>query len=110
MDESKLLEEVKTEFKKNNLDNALLFLCSSIVIILSIIQSVIFGFISFIYFIPLLLFGFMLPFYYGYVKSIIYEESTIDRIKGWIVFISGLFIYISNIIKAGLVFYFPNNM
>jgi len=86
------LDIIKNEFRKNNLDNALLFMCSFVGFIFSLLE-IARGSNIVIYFIPILVLSVILPFFHGYLLGAVFQDSIIERIKGWNYLIYGTFIY-----------------
>ena len=79
------------------LDSALLFLSSTTGIIFAIIRLITPSDVGILSSIPLILFGVISPFYYGYVQGAIVHNSAIDRVRGWIFFLIGLGSYLYNL-------------
>jgi len=94
------LREIKREFRKNNLDNSLLFLCSILSIIFGFLEVYIGGPQSILYFFPILLLGLILPFLHGYLIGSVLKDSSIERVRGWLFLEAGLLIYGSNLINT----------
>ncbi|TDA41836.1 MAG: hypothetical protein DSO07_02470 [Thermoproteota archaeon] len=83
--------------KADKLDESLLFLISLTSIIFTIIQAFSGGLRFLLYSIPLLIFGVIMPFYYGYWRGAL-EDSAIMRVRGWIYLFFGTIGYIFAVI------------
>ncbi len=94
------LREIKREFRKNNLDNSLLFLCSILSIIFGFLEVYIGGPQSIVYFLPILLLGLILPFIHGYLLGSVFKDSSIERVRGWLFLEAGLLIYGASLINT----------
>src|SRR5438046_747804 len=90
------------KMRVGKLDSALLFLSSTIGIIFAVIRVITPSDVSILFSIPLVLFGVISPFYYGYVKGAIVHNSAIDRVRGWIFFLIGLGSYLYNLVRMWL--------
>lgn len=106
-EDENLLRDIKREFRKNNLDNSLLFLCSLIGIIFSLLEIFIGGLQSVIYFIPILILAVFFPFFHGYIRGTIIFDSPIERVRGWIFLEFGIFMYIFNLINHIIEIFYP---
>jgi hypothetical protein len=95
--EGSVVEEFKAyldrKMRLGKLDSALLFLSSSVGLIFAITQSLAKPPGSLSLFAPVFFLGWILPFYYGYVKGALVRDSIVDRYRGWIYFITGLGMY-----------------
>src|SRR5438094_8387494 len=91
--EYSLEERLKSYFdrksKVGKLDSALLFLSSSTGLVFTVVQ-VTTSVSRIAFFLPIVLLGWGLPFYYGYLLGGVVRDSAIDRLRGWIFFIAGL--------------------
>ena len=75
--------------KVDRLDNAFLFVLSSVGLLISFIQIRQKSLSGLIEAIPFLLLGIILPFYVGYLRGAIEKDSLGERIRGWICLIIG---------------------
>jgi hypothetical protein len=83
------MDEVR---RRDKLDDALLFVMGSLGILFGLVQ-VFTGFSTILQFIaPVALLGWVLPFYFGYVRGSI-KDSMVDRYRGWIFLVVGLTLY-----------------
>ena len=73
----------------SSLDKAFLFLIGSISFAFSFLQALIGGMKVFILFSPLLIVGFIYPFYTGYLRGVVETGLIVERIRGWIYFTVG---------------------
>ena len=94
------LREIKREFRKNNLDNSILFLCSILGIIFGFLEVYIGGPQSILYFVPILVIGMILPFFHGYLLGSVFLDSSIERVRGWLFLEAGLFLYGANLLDT----------
>jgi len=90
------------KMRVGKLDSALLFLSSTMGIIFAIIRVITPADVGILSSIPLILFGVISPFYYGYIQGAIVHNSAIDRVRGWIFFLIGLGSYLYNLGTAWL--------
>jgi hypothetical protein len=91
------MPESSGKSRVDKLDEAFLFLISLTSIIFTVIQAF-FGGLSFIlYSILLLIFGVVMPFYYGYLKGAL-KDSAIMRVRGWIYLFIGTAGYVTMVI------------
>ena len=78
--------------RRDKQDDALLFLMGSVGIVFGLIQ-VYAGFSKLLQFIvPVALLGWVLPFYYGFIRGAI-GDSIADRYRGWLFLVIGLTLY-----------------
>ena len=92
---SELREYIERRLMLAKLDSALLFFSSS----LSIAFGVGYGFLGakwLQYYLPMLLLGWFMPIYIGYVRGALIEDFVEERVRGWIYFILGLGFYIAS--------------
>jgi len=101
------LREIKREFRKNNLDNSLLFLCSILGIIFGFLEVYIGGPQSILYFFPIFILGLILPFLHGYLLGSVFKDSSIERVRGWLFLEAGLLIYGANLISTIINEFYP---
>ena len=90
---SELREYLERKLTLAKLDSALLFFSSS----LSIAFGVGYGFLGakwLQYYLPMLLLGWFMPVYIGYVRGSLIKDSVEERVRGWIYFTMGLGYYI----------------
>lgn len=95
MDNQELKDYIDLKLKIGKLDSTLLFLCSSLSFLFGLIQTIIGANQALLQFSPLLVIGWVLPFYFGYLKGAILDNSVIERVMGWIFLVFGLSIYLS---------------
>jgi hypothetical protein len=95
MDNEEVVRRIETKLKIGKLDSLLLFISSSLSSILTIMRLIIGEYNSIILFIPLLLSGWFMPVYIGYLRGAILLDSTVERIRGWLYLIFGVGFYIS---------------
>ena len=96
-----LREYIERKLMLAKLDSALLFFSSS----LSIAFGVGYGWLGgkwLQYYLPMLLLGWFMPVYIGYVRGSLIEDSIEERVRGWIYFIMGLGYYIASPLFAVL--------
>ena len=79
--------------KLSKIDSLLLFCSSSASFIFSVLQVILRGPLSLIYFFPAVLLLIILPVYIGYWRGAILTDSPLERVRGWVYFISSLFLY-----------------
>ena len=91
-----VVESKDTEARYGRMDELLLNLSASIGILFTLIQAAISGVNSIILFSPLLLMGWVLPIYVGYMRGAI-QNSMQERIRGWIYLVVGVLIYCAHI-------------
>jgi hypothetical protein len=91
------MPESSGKSKVDKLDEAFLFLISLTSIIFMVIQAFSGGITFILYSIPLLVFGIVMPFYYGYWKGAL-EDSAIMRVRGWTYLFSGTVGYVTYMI------------
>jgi len=106
-DSERLLKEIETKLRIGKLDSGLLFLCSSLSFLFGLLQTLLAGVQTITYFLPLLVFGWILPFYLGYVKGALLDNSVIERSIGWIYLIFGNLMYLANLISHLIPRLFP---
>jgi|GEM_PF-3311573 len=96
------MPESSGKSRVDKLDEAFLFLISLTSIIFTVIQAFFGGLAFILYSILLLIFGVVIPFYYGYLKGAL-KDSAIMRVRGWIYLFIGTAGYVTMLIyfKAG---------
>jgi len=105
--ESQSIEEMRIyldrKLRLGKLDSALLFLSSSVGLVFAVTQTLTKPpSSSLAIFAPAFLLGWILPFYYGYVKGALVRDSIIDRYRGWTYFFVGLGMYLFVAVEAPL--------
>jgi len=75
--------------KTEKLDDAFLFILSSVGLVISFIQITMKELTEIIEAMPFLLLGIVLPFFVGYLKGAIEIDSVEERMRGWIYFVIG---------------------
>lgn len=98
--------QVNRKKRMDKLDSALLFLISSIGLLFALVQVVVKPPTSLLFIIPVFIFGWALPFYYGYVIGAIKRDSLIDRYRGWTLLVNGLAMY-ALVIGAEIIILLP---
>lgn len=93
MTTEELKDYLDKKLRLGKLDSALLFLSSSVGLIFAVTQSIEKSPASLALFAPAFFLGWVLPFYYGYVRGALVRDSIVDRYRGWIFFFSGLGMY-----------------
>lgn len=97
-------QDTQKEKKLDKLDNLLLF-GSSLMGYIFVIVQFIFGKTAIVLlFVPLLIFGVVIPFHTGYIKGA-FQQSPINRARGWIYFFFGLGIYFWFTISFGILIF-----
>jgi len=81
------------EKQKDRLDRLLLNATSLLGLIFGISQVIIGGMDSLIFFIPFIILIWLWPIYIGYIRGAIILDHILERFRGWIYFIGGIFIY-----------------
>lgn len=102
---SDLQKYIDRKLRLAKLDSALLFFSSS----LSLAFGVGYGLLGLKwlqYYLPMLLLGWIMPIYVGYVRGSLLKESVEERIRGWIYFVVGLGFYTTSPLLSALVGYF----
>jgi hypothetical protein len=89
---------IDRKMRVGKLDSALLFLCSSFGLIFSFLQAYLGGIYALLYFLPVIILGWILPFFIGYIRGAIFQDSAVERSRGWIYLIVGTGLYLSNLI------------
>jgi hypothetical protein len=79
-------------YSLDKLDDAFLFVISTVGLLFTIIQVYRANLTGIFEIIPLLILGVFLPFYVGYIRGAIYD-SLIERVRGWIYLIVGVSAY-----------------
>lgn len=79
--------------KMDRLDRLLLNATSLLGLIFGISQVIIGGMDSLIFFIPFIILIWLWPIYIGYIRGAIVFDHILERFRGWIYFIGGIFIY-----------------
>jgi hypothetical protein len=90
------------KMRVGKLDSGLLFLSSSVGIVFAIIRALTPSNVSVLYSLPLILFGVITPFYYGYFLGAIVHNSAIDRVRGWVFFLLGIGAYVYSLTTTWL--------
>jgi hypothetical protein len=88
--------------KVDRLDNAFLFVLSSVGLLISFIQVRQESLSGLVEAIPFLLLGIILPFYVGYLRGAIEKDSLGERIRGWIYLIIGTISYFALYLSSWL--------
>lgn len=83
----------KLDKQKDKLDRLLLSTTSLLGLIFGISQIIIGGMDSLIFFIPFIILIWLWPIYIGYIRGAIVFDHILERFRGWIYFIGGIFIY-----------------
>lgn len=102
---SDLREHIDRKLRLAKLDSALLFFSSS----LSLAFGVGYGLLGskwLQYYLPMLLLGWVMPIYIGYVRGSLLKDSIEERMRGWTYFVMGLGFYIVNPLFNGLIGHF----
>jgi hypothetical protein len=97
--ENEVKEYFDKKFRVSKLDSTLLFFCSSLSLLFGLLQSYFGGIQTLIYFIPILIIGWFLPIYIGYIRGALLYDSVTDRAVGWIYFLFGSIFYVINLLK-----------
>ena len=94
--------------RRDKLDDALLFVMGSVGILFGLIQVFV-GFSTYFLqiILPVGLLGWVLPFYYGYVRGAV-RDSIADRYRGWIFLVVGLTLYAVVVAMEELSRFVPN--
>ena len=79
----------------SKLDSALVFFSSSLSLAFGVGYALL-GIEWLRFYLPMLLLGWFMPIYIGYVRGSIILDSVEERIRGWIYFITGLGLYVIN--------------
>ena len=90
------MENSDTKARYNRMDELFLNLASSIGILFSLIQAAVAGVNSVVLFSPLLLLGWALPIYVGYIRGAIRDFKQ-ERVRGWIYLVVGVLIYCAHV-------------
>lgn len=93
MESQIIREHIDRKLKIGKLDSFFLFLVSSIGLLFSGIQIALKlkdSLSYFLYFFPILMIGWFVPLWIGYVRGSILYDSAIERTRGWIYFIYGI--------------------
>ena len=83
----------KLDNQKDKLDRLLLSATSLLGLIFGISQIIIGGMDSLIFFIPFIILIWLWPIYIGYIRGAIVLDHILERFRGWIYLIGGIFIY-----------------
>ena len=95
MDTEEAVKKIEAKLRIGKLDSLLLFISSSLSLVFAIMQIIIGGYNSIIFFIPLLFLGWFMPVYIGYLRGAILLDSVVERIRGWLYLVIGAGFYIS---------------
>jgi hypothetical protein len=90
-----LQKYIEKKLTLSKLDSALLFFSSSLSLAFGVGYALL-GIEWLRFYIPMLLLGWFMPIYIGYVRGSIILDSVEERIRGWIYFIVGLGFYVIN--------------
>lgn len=75
---------INFEKKLERLDTAFLFIISLVGLLFTIIQFAAEGIAGLLEILPLLVLGVVIPFYVGYVRGAIEDNSLIEKARGWV--------------------------
>lgn len=79
--------------KQESIDNAFLFLLTSLTLLFGVLNDTVGGPRAVFLQVPLIISGFFVPFYIGYIRGLIDPRSNPERVRGWIYFVFGVATY-----------------
>jgi len=79
-------EYLDYKLKLSKIDSLLIFCSSSMFFVFSVLQSIIGGFLSLIYFFPVACLSVVLPIHIEYLRGAIIIDSPLERIRGGFIF------------------------
>jgi len=91
--QSEIEDYIEKKLKENTLDQTLLFVISLINLLFMLI-SLYFGIQGVLPLLPLLLSGFFMPFYIGYLRGSLIINTLEEKVRGWIYLIIGCGTYL----------------
>jgi len=91
---------IDREMKMQNLDQLFLFLTSILGLFFSLIYILFERIETVVGFLPILILGLFIPVYIGYIRGAILIDNLEERIKGWIYFVYGIIVYITEVVLS----------
>lgn len=91
---------IDREMKLQNLDQLFLFLTSILGFFFSLVYILFERIETVVGFLPILILGLFIPVYIGYIRGAILIDNLEERIRGWIYFVYGIVVYITEVVLS----------